>query len=84
MTDGVVTGSGNKAIYEVAARPLIRQAMQGFDAVVFAYGQTASGKTYTLTGTHSNPGIIPQAVSDIFTYIRAVKWNLLSSVRFYY
>lgn len=47
--------------------------MQGFDAVVFAYGQTASGKTYTLTGTHSNPGVIPQAVSDIFTYIRAVR-----------
>jgi centromeric protein E len=44
--------------------------MEGFDAVIFAYGQTASGKTFTLTGDQSNPGIIPQAVSEIFTYIR--------------
>lgn len=44
--------------------------MEGFDAVIFAYGQTASGKTFTLSGDRSNPGIIPQAVSEIFTYIR--------------
>lgn len=24
--------------------------MEGFDAVIFAYGQTASGKTFTLVG----------------------------------
>lgn len=36
-TDGVVTGSGNRAIYQSAAKSLIRQAMQGYDAVVFAY-----------------------------------------------
>lgn len=45
--------------------------MEGFDACVFAYGQTASGKTFTLTGTASNPGIIPQAVKDVFAYIRS-------------
>jgi len=47
--------------------------MEGFDAVIFAYGQTASGKTFVLSGNESNPGIIPQAVSDIFTYIRDVR-----------
>lgn len=60
--------------------------MEGYDAVIFAYGQTASGKTFTLvclvlfypnnkltrtqSGTPANPGIIPQAVSEIFNYIR--------------
>lgn len=44
--------------------------MEGFNAVVFAYGQTASGKTFTLTGSPSNPGIIPLAVSDLFAQIR--------------
>ena len=29
-------------------RARFRDAMEGFDAVVFAYGQTASGKTFTL------------------------------------
>jgi centromeric protein E len=46
--------------------------MEGFDAVIFAYGQTASGKTFTLSGNRENPGIIPQAVTEIFCYIRDV------------
>ena len=46
-------------------------AMEGYNAVIFAYGQTASGKTFTLTGSPSNPGIIPLAVSDLFAQIRS-------------
>lgn len=45
-------------------------AMEGFNAVIFAYGQTASGKTFTLTGSPSAPGIIPLAVADLFAQIR--------------
>lgn len=46
--------------------------MRGYDSTIFAYGQTASGKTFTLTGTRDQPGIIPLAVTDIFAFIRAV------------
>ncbi|EGG01395.1 uncharacterized protein MELLADRAFT_39151 [Melampsora larici-populina 98AG31] len=45
--------------------------MMGYDATVFAYGQTASGKTFTLSGSTSQPGLIPLAVSDIFEFIRS-------------
>lgn len=48
ITDAVVTGSGNTQVYQCAGRPLITSCMEGFDAVIFAYGQTASGKTFTL------------------------------------
>ncbi|KAG0659583.1 Kinesin-like protein kip2 [Rhodotorula mucilaginosa] len=47
-------------------------AMEGFDAVVFAYGQTASGKTFTLAGDSVNPGLIPLSVSEIFQYIQEI------------
>ncbi|KAI5477372.1 centromeric protein E [Pseudohyphozyma bogoriensis] len=70
MFDSVVTGSDNEGVYEQAGRDLVLSAMEGFDAVIFAYGQTASGKTFTLSGTPANPGIIPQAVTEIFSYIR--------------
>ncbi|KAF8980535.1 P-loop containing nucleoside triphosphate hydrolase protein [Cyathus striatus] len=43
--------------------------MEGYNAVVFAYEQTASGKTYTLTGDETEPGVIPRATRDI-AYIR--------------
>ncbi|KWU42893.1 P-loop containing nucleoside triphosphate hydrolase protein, partial [Rhodotorula sp. JG-1b] len=39
-------------------------AMEGFDAVVFAYGQTASGKTFTLAGDSVNPGLIPLSTTQ--------------------
>jgi len=45
--------------------------MEGYNAVIFAYGQTASGKTFTLTGSPSNPGIIPLAITDLFAQIRS-------------
>ena len=45
--------------------------MEGFNAVIFAYGQTASGKTFTLTGSPSNPGIIPLSIADLFAQIRS-------------
>ena len=44
--------------------------MEGYNALIFAYGQTASGKTHTLSGSPSTPGIIPLAIHDLFTQIR--------------
>lgn len=70
--DGVQTGSANRSVYISVARPLVRSALDGYDAVVFAYGQTASGKTFTLSGDENGqePGIIPRAVRDIFRGIK--------------
>ncbi|KAI9283688.1 kinesin motor domain-containing protein [Umbelopsis sp. AD052] len=45
--------------------------MEGYNGTVFAYGQTASGKTYTMVRTHNEPGVIPRAVNDVFEYIKA-------------
>lgn len=33
---------------------------------IFAYGQTSSGKTFTMKGTKESPGIIPQTIAHIF------------------
>lgn len=66
--DGIQTGSANRPVYISVARPLVRAALDGYDAVVFAYGQTASGKTFTLSGDEQGreAGIIPRAIRDIF------------------
>ncbi|XP_058394119.1 centromere-associated protein E-like, partial [Diceros bicornis minor] len=36
----------------------------------FAYGQTASGKTYTMIGSKDDLGIIPRAIHDIFNKVK--------------
>jgi Kinesin motor domain len=39
---------------------------------VFAYGQTSSGKTHTMKGSDTEPGIIPLAIQDLFHSIQEV------------
>ncbi|KAJ7761484.1 kinesin-like protein [Mycena maculata] len=69
--DTVHTTHPTAPLYTTAARPHVHAFMSGYNAVVFAYGQTASGKTYTLSGTPEEPGIIPRALRDVFAFIRA-------------
>ncbi|KIO06241.1 hypothetical protein M404DRAFT_24972 [Pisolithus tinctorius Marx 270] len=68
--DEVLTGSENKPVYNAVTRSHVCAAMEGYNAVIFAYGQTASGKTFTLSGNEDQPGIIPRAMKDVFAHIR--------------
>ena len=43
-----------------------------FVGTVFAYGQTNSGKTHTMRGSSSEPGVIPLAVRELFDIIHEV------------
>lgn len=43
-----------------------------FEGTVFAYGQTNSGKTHTMRGSPTEPGVIPLAVHDLFNTIYQV------------
>ncbi|KAM4706637.1 centromere-associated protein E [Discoglossus pictus] len=59
-------------VYQEIAVPIIRAALQGYNGTIFAYGQTSSGKTYTMMGTSASLGIIPQAVQEVFKFIQEV------------
>ncbi|KAG1778505.1 kinesin-domain-containing protein [Suillus placidus] len=78
------------SLFTSTAQPLISRFMEGFNCTILAYGQTSSGKTFTMTGMDldadpSDPnngmGIIPRAVSTIFSQARKLKeqrggtWN---------
>ncbi|KAL7136456.1 hypothetical protein ABFS83_10G032100 [Erythranthe nasuta] len=52
-------------IFEREVRPLIPGIFQGFNATIFAYGATGSGKTYTMQGSDKLPGLMPLAMSNI-------------------
>jgi hypothetical protein len=68
--DNSFLGSDNKALYELSVKSAIKEAMNGRSTTVFAYGQTASGKTFAMMGCDEQPGIIPQAIDDVFNLIR--------------
>ncbi|XP_020549377.1 kinesin-like protein KIN-5C [Sesamum indicum] len=67
-----------KDLYEQAVVPIVNEVLEGFNCTIFAYGQTGTGKTYTMEGeckrSKSGPtgelppeaGVIPRAVKQIF------------------
>lgn len=64
------THDNNSRVYDGLAKRLVRRVMEGYHGTVFAYGMTGTGKTFSMQGTATNPGVIPLAITDIFSYIR--------------
>ncbi|KAB2040682.1 hypothetical protein ES319_D02G100300v1 [Gossypium barbadense] len=62
----------NSDIYELLTKDIIHAAVDGFNGTAFAYGQTSSGKTFTMNGSSNDPGIIHRAVNDIFQKINMI------------
>ena len=62
-----------KQIFEEAAKPTIKDVIQGFNGTIFAYGQTGAGKSFTMLGPElGDPelwGIIPRSSEYIFQSI---------------
>ncbi|KAL9692011.1 hypothetical protein QQ045_012442 [Rhodiola kirilowii] len=55
--------SSTKDVYEQGAKDVAMSVVSGINSTIFAYGQTSSGKTYTMNG------IADYTVSDIYDYI---------------
>ncbi|XP_060931248.1 kinesin-like protein KIF3B isoform X1 [Limanda limanda] len=59
-------------LYDESFRPLVDSVLLGFNGTIFAYGQTGTGKTYTMEGVRNDPekrGVIPNSFEHIFTHI---------------
>ena len=57
-------------VYQRTCNQLIPSVIQGYNACVFAYGTTGSGKTFTMTGTVDSPGIMVLILKDLFKAIQ--------------
>ncbi|XP_065819584.1 centromere-associated protein E isoform X1 [Labrus bergylta] len=57
-------------LYQNIAKPLVVSTVEGYNGTIFAYGQTSSGKTFTMMGSNGTPGVIPLAVEDVFQTIK--------------
>ena len=57
--------------------PLIKDALEGQNGLLFAYGVTNSGKTYTMQGgnTDGSAGILPRTLDVIFNSIEGLHGN---------
>ena len=67
-------------IYENVGKRIVGDVMEGYNGTIFAYGQSGSGKTYTMYGPDIfddiYKGIIPRIVEDIFNYVERADDNI--------
>ncbi len=79
--------TNQKTIFETVAKPLISAAFEGINGTLFCYGQTSSGKTYTMEGitTDNNlMGVIPRMMQLIFDTINSGSPDIEFSVKCQY
>ena len=64
--------SDQATVYASTAKAVVDSSLAGYNATIFAYGQTGTGKTYTMEGFNSAEarGIIPRAIEQIFNHIQ--------------
>lgn len=63
--------STNADVFEQSVEELISRVVSGYNATVFAYGTTGSGKTFTMQGSEHDPGVIPRSVHRLFELLEA-------------
>ena len=67
----------NADVYDGVAKGIVQSVVSGLNGTMFAYGQTSSGKTFTMQGSgsieegyaHGGGGIVHMAAADIFSHV---------------
>ncbi|BHF60304.1 hypothetical protein SprV_0100326800 [Sparganum proliferum] len=70
-------------VYNEMVAPAVLEVIEGYNCTIFAYGQTGTGKTYTMTGERSDAlrytwendptaGLVPRALNQIFTVLESM------------
>ncbi|XP_043958646.1 kinesin-like protein KIF20A isoform X3 [Gambusia affinis] len=67
--------ASQRTVFEGSVRGLVQDALQGGNCLVFTYGVTNAGKTFTFLGPDHNSGLLPRSLSVIFN---SIKGNLYS------
>ncbi|XP_071244859.1 kinesin-like protein KIF16B isoform X15 [Salvelinus alpinus] len=63
-------------VFKDLGSDVLKAAFQGYNACIFAYGQTCSGKSYTMMGNPGDAGLIPRICEGLFSRIAGMtRWD---------
>jgi kinesin family protein 3/17 len=83
----LLTISLNHVNFNRVARNIVDNVLEGYNGTIFAYGQTGTGKTFTMEGNRTVAelkGIIPNSFAHIFGHIAKAEDDLKFLVRVSY
>ncbi|KAL7126422.1 hypothetical protein ABFS83_14G186100 [Erythranthe nasuta] len=64
--DHVFRPEDNQEDVFVQTLPIVTSVLDGYNVCIFAYGQTGTGKTYTMEGTPDNRGVNYRTLEELF------------------
>eukprot|EP00741_Cyanophora_paradoxa_P013393 tig00020685_g12932.t1 len=78
-------------VYNSIARGCVSDFVRGYDSLLIAYGQTGTGKTYTVVGNNTSNredpkrGLLPRAADQIFTELNSEEdeWAYIVSMNMF-
>jgi len=60
---------GQQKVFDDVGQGVLKNAYDGFNTSLFAYGQTGAGKSFSMVGYGNNKGIVPLAFDALFKKI---------------
>ncbi|XP_028417859.1 kinesin-like protein KIF16B [Dendronephthya gigantea] len=60
--------TSQEQVFQDLGTKVLDAAFEGYNACVFAYGQTGAGKTYTMMGTQNDPGLTPRICEGLYKH----------------
>ncbi|XP_038651292.1 kinesin-like protein KIF20A isoform X2 [Scyliorhinus canicula] len=62
--------TSQKVVFDVGMKSLVKEALEGQNCLVYTYGVSNSGKTYTIQGSRRDNGILPRSLAVVFSSIQ--------------
>ncbi|XP_032406731.1 kinesin-like protein KIF20A [Xiphophorus hellerii] len=62
-------------LFEDTVRSQVFDFLAGENTLIFSYGVTNAGKTFTIQGTPKDPGILPRVLDAVFSYIGGLQYE---------
>ncbi|XP_042161716.1 kinesin-like protein KIF20B isoform X10 [Oncorhynchus tshawytscha] len=70
--------TSQKEMFDGTVRSLVKDVLEGGNSLVFTYGVTNAGKTFTFLGPETNAGILPRSLNVIFNSIEGRVYNQMT------
>ncbi|XP_048886202.1 kinesin-like protein KIF18A isoform X2 [Brienomyrus brachyistius] len=76
--------STQQNIFENSTKGILDGVLNGYNCTVFAYGATGAGKTHTMLGDESDPGVMYLTMKELFSRIDQVRDEKVFDLAFSY